>query len=1168
MSYYFDEGYYLACKLAQLKAAGAKDAAGKEYTEASLKATFAAHGLTALEHYKAYGRAEQLNPNPYFNEVEYLHAKAKQINSFGTQKNPYGDRAWTADDVRLAIDDAGMTPVEHYEKWGAFETDASGRFINPSNAFDANAYWAAKLHQLQTAEPHANWTVAAMVKAFENAKVSPVSHYAAWGADEASESGIAYVQTVPHGQRMPNDPARDAVTGDIVPTNYMGYTPVPRDTNARPAQKPCDVGGLADESVSPPPVYPEHSAPVPDSLPPTIKDGPGVAILPPSTSGTGNVSDAWLVVDTETGKAVAVSREGAILGEADVAVTVNPDGSLTVGLPKGSNVPVNTLPPVDPNDLPESITPNPNLDNNYPEPPAPDTTGITAAFDADGDLMVEGSIKSTGASSVILDPDGDVALTGQANGAGTPGGKLGADKQLNAEAVTGSGTLTLDASACAVAGIEIYGSTTAKNVISAGKNSNFILGGENNDTITVASGAKVALDVVGDLGNDTITISGTVERFVRAASDDAANPASATDKDIVTVESGGVVGGGIAGGAGEDHITVKNGGRVGTQGVTDSTLIIFGGNGNDTIDIETGGKVYGYIGGGNGNDAIILADGATVTGNIELGAGNDELYLHSGAAFSGVIYGDDGTDTLFLTGTGTRTINAMTGVEALDFTATGAQTLTLGNTVSGVETLIFNDAEDKVTMSAAQFGGITAITGTASGAGTVAVTGGDFTLGNGLAFTDKLAQLAGGGTVTLKSAHLANIAQFTDFTTLTFADAGTGNSIVLTDNRLHGVGTVTFLAGTTEVKLSEASVDSASIAFSGLRGGDKVAVAAGSTAWAATGQQDGSNDDTVNVAGEWRADADGLTYWSETHNKAVAITGIEVGSITIVGDELTWQADTTGITAAFDADGGLMVTGSIKATGASSLTLDADGNVALTGQANGADTPDAKLGANKRLDARAVTGSDSGTLTLDASACEVAGISFHGSTTAKNVIKAGKNTNTIYGGKNNDTITVASDAKVAVNVISYSGSDTITISGTVEQYVYTASNDGGNPAPATDKDTVTVETGGVVGEMIQGGEGEDHITVKDSGTVGTQGVTENGIVISGGNGNDTITIETGGKVYGCIGGYDGDDTITLAAGATVTGYINLGAGDDKLHLHSGAAFSGTSMAATARTPCF
>ena len=67
--------------------------------------------------------------------------------------------------------------------YGGHETDAKGNLINPSNAFDANAYVAAKLYQLQTSgteEEKAEWagkTAADVVAAIAENGMSPVSHY-------------------------------------------------------------------------------------------------------------------------------------------------------------------------------------------------------------------------------------------------------------------------------------------------------------------------------------------------------------------------------------------------------------------------------------------------------------------------------------------------------------------------------------------------------------------------------------------------------------------------------------------------------------------------------------------------------------------------------------------------------------------------------------------------------------------------------------------------------------------------------------------------------------------------------------------------------------------------------------------------------------------------------
>ena len=224
---YFDETYYLQSKLAQLKNIGESyHPDGETWNATNLKAFMLEQGMTPQEHYLRYGRSEGLDPNPYFNEAEYLQSKTNQLNSVRELK-PGADTFsnWTVADTLKAITDAGMLPVEHYERYGAFETSGGGDFINPSSALDTSAYWSAKLSQLQTTEPNGNWTQEKMLEAFQNAGLSPVSHYMRYGEGEAKASGITFVQpalvdvTVTQGV-APHDNSV-FVTGTINDDNFV-----------------------------------------------------------------------------------------------------------------------------------------------------------------------------------------------------------------------------------------------------------------------------------------------------------------------------------------------------------------------------------------------------------------------------------------------------------------------------------------------------------------------------------------------------------------------------------------------------------------------------------------------------------------------------------------------------------------------------------------------------------------------------------------------------------------------------------------------------------------------------------------------------------------------------------------------------------------------------------
>ncbi len=321
---FFNEAYYIQSKLAQLNAEGFTDNEGKQYTEDSLRATIEANGMTLEEHYIRYHTKEHTSANPYFNTMEYLEAKAKQLNSI----NKNGKSDWTADDVEETFTNAGLTAEQHYLKFGCKETDANGKFINPSNAFDANAYAEAKLAQLMLYDPdtYAGWTAYTVNQSIVDAGMTLLEHYEKYGSHESEAYNIDMLQTVPVSERVANDTLRDAM-GENVPSNYNK----PLETlgnitsvNADAVLKPFDIGSdLAETPDSPVPTpFDVEYVPVPNG---GLEDTPSSPVVL-VTSEVMNKTGA--IVDTvkQYGK-LFVSHNG--LTEISTAYRVDDNGAVT-----------------------------------------------------------------------------------------------------------------------------------------------------------------------------------------------------------------------------------------------------------------------------------------------------------------------------------------------------------------------------------------------------------------------------------------------------------------------------------------------------------------------------------------------------------------------------------------------------------------------------------------------------------------------------------------------------------------------------------------------------------------------------------------------------------------------------------------------------------------------
>lgn len=182
---WFDEAYYLSSKLAQLRSKGLT-----QYQNiVDVKVALEAAGYTPFSHFQAMGLIERTSPNQYFNATEYLNAKAQQVNA------KQGVTTWDADKIALAIYDAGMTIWEHFQKFGWKEG------VNPSNAFDVNAYFESKLAAVQAKDPDGGWTLEKVKAAFEEAGLDPITHYVEYGKNEEGVTVSPAKDPVPSDDR-------------------------------------------------------------------------------------------------------------------------------------------------------------------------------------------------------------------------------------------------------------------------------------------------------------------------------------------------------------------------------------------------------------------------------------------------------------------------------------------------------------------------------------------------------------------------------------------------------------------------------------------------------------------------------------------------------------------------------------------------------------------------------------------------------------------------------------------------------------------------------------------------------------------------------------------------------------------------------------------------------
>ena len=208
---WFDADVYMQNKLVQMQASD------PAYTMTDLVDAFAKAGYVGPEgyyaHFVQYGADEDVAPNAFFNAQEYYTAKAAQY---------YGE-AFTGSELQVAevkalIQAADMNAWTHYQQYGSAEG------VDPSNAFDASAYCAAKALAMNDAglkdAAGNDWTADSIKTAIDQAGMSVLEHYLTYAGTGEGEVAAGSTYPVADEDQVPNP--GETVVVDGTATTYTG----------------------------------------------------------------------------------------------------------------------------------------------------------------------------------------------------------------------------------------------------------------------------------------------------------------------------------------------------------------------------------------------------------------------------------------------------------------------------------------------------------------------------------------------------------------------------------------------------------------------------------------------------------------------------------------------------------------------------------------------------------------------------------------------------------------------------------------------------------------------------------------------------------------------------------------------------------------------------------
>jgi hypothetical protein len=605
---WFDETYYLTTKLNQLQQSGQT-----QFTNVlQVKNAIEAAGLTAFDHFNAYSLVERTSPNQFFNTTQYLAAKANQLNA------AQGVTTWTADSVSLAFAAAGFASAyAHYAQFGWTEG------VNPSNAFDNDAYLATKAQE-------AGITVDELKAALTTNGLNPVSHYTEFGV---TETGVV-VTPVPEGERV--DVGEEAggttfslttATGEVV-TGTGGndifnavFTVDDADESTLNVGDVVQGQGGTDTvnitmvgaAVAPPALPTAADLPAGSS----ITGGEVVNLILTggnafaggnffNSASYGGVQELWQV-DNVAG--------------AGTFQTVTVTDSVTAGFRSTGDATAQVV-------------------------PAAATVDAATATQKSASAALVGvgngsTITFNGAGLETVSVSGSVATAAGANALTVTAAAASTDVETVNIALTSDTTLTVTPGPATIKTVNMAGSEGDITFNAAGLAASLesLTGGTGADTLTVDLEQGVEATVSAGVGNDTVTLAGSA-----AATDEASTVALGSGKDTLIAQ------------------TVTNVGTATEEDFLDGLITVtdFSLADGDTLDLFRVGQVLTSTQLANADgqdslfDAVEFVAGVLTTGTSAVFSYGDDAYVLADVDASGDLSGGDG-------------LVKLTGVDATQF---------------------------------------------------------------------------------------------------------------------------------------------------------------------------------------------------------------------------------------------------------------------------------------------------------------------------------------------------------------------------------------------------------------------------------------------------------------------------------------------------------------------